>query len=473
MKKEIYKGEIKVTQAKREIVYKGGNQQSSYNLSLLLEEKLKEANVIVPSGTYEGQFVLSHDYTLILSPKVIELIGESFDNKNNKLIFTHTEAADGTTKFQLKRKDNSNTPYSWFKELYDQNVVGSIISFFLDQEKKELIFDVQFPNGAQSTLYDVVAIEQDISEGTGVYRNANYQKEHMQMIYYGAPGTGKSYKVTQEILKEYPEYEKEGSPFVFRVTIHPEYTYYDFIGNIMPVVSVDENNNKSIEYSFKAGVFTKALKIALDPKNSQNTVFLVMEEMSRGNISAIFGDLFQILDRKEGISEYGIYNDLISNYIFDVDNNEIRLPKNLSILGTVNTSDQNVYVMDTAFKRRFDFEYISTDIIDGLNDFVFTLNGKEISWLRFCDVFNSYIVEKLGFAEDKQLGQFYIRTDSTEEAILNKLSDKLLYYLWNDIHLASLSGVSIIDDSIKSFSKLLKKFKNKENIFVQDFFDKF
>src|SRR5699024_5444594 len=128
--------------------------------------------------------------------------------------------------------------------------------------------------------------------------------------------------------------------------------------------SKDRNGSTEISYEFVNGIFVQSLITALN--NKEHDVFLVLEEMSRGNIVSIFGELFQLLDRdSDGDSEYSLRNSNITaelkKYVLNWYSDEIYLPKNFHILGTINTSDQNVFVMDTAFKRRFDFEYISTD----------------------------------------------------------------------------------------------------------------
>lgn len=309
-----------------------------------------------------------------------------------------------------------------------------------------------------------------------------------QKIYYGAPGTGKSFAVNQLIISDnklegITDEEFNKLPFVFRTTIYPDYSYFDFVGSVMPVVKRD-----IITYSFRSGIFTRALNYAL--KNPKEMTYLVIEEMSRGNIAAIFGDLFQLLDRnEEGISKYYINNELIAKKLSraiemvnlklndgntDISINKIFLPKNFSIIGTVNTSDQNVFVMDTAFKRRFDFEYVSIDPIvqaDGnyLNDFIFRLGKRQVSWIDFYQELNKFIVNEAQLDEDKQIGQFFIqgKIGYNERAIdLNTASvkNKLLQYLWNDVNDLIIGGEFIFSEKIRSFSQLYKMF-DEVNVF--------
>lgn len=329
------------------------------------------------------------------------------------------------------------------------------------------------------------------------------------IIYYGAPGTGKSFKVQNYIKKHglLNYNNKTEHPNVIRTTLHPESSYHDFVGQIMPVVTKDNDGKDLIKYDFKPQVFTLALERALE--KSDEPVFLILEEMSRANVAAVFGDIFQLLDRDEdGRSEYLIDNELIQKYLneqFSKKNiglslSKIYIPHNLFIIGTVNTSDQNVFVMDTAFKRRFEFEYLDANYTaldeagKPLNNFVFNIGKMNFSWINFIHNLNEFIVDDLnglGLTEDKQLGQFFIKfklddNELTERSIVtnienqdnysvnyDKLKGKLLQYLWNDVRGASYSEKSLFDSNIKSFGELYKKFEEKEQVFSKEFLEKF
>src|SRR5699024_7641624 len=222
-------------------------------------------------------------------------------------------------------------------------------------------------------------------------------------LYFGAPGTGKSYSIASFIKNNgLPNYsDKTDHQNVFRITLHPEFSYTDFVGQVMPVVTPVEKDSEQtrIEYKFSSQVFTKALKYSVH--NPNVPVFLILEEMSRANVAQVFGDLFQLLDRDEnGESEYRIDNELIAKEIWGNHSKKIFLPSNLFVLGTVNTSDQNVFVMDTAFKRRFEFEYMDTNKVavdsEGkpINDFKFSLSmedqeKKDFNWITFYQALNN------------------------------------------------------------------------------------
>ncbi|WP_084783238.1 AAA family ATPase [Bacillus dakarensis] len=318
-----------------------------------------------------------------------------------------------------------------------------------------------------------------------------YQIKGINRIYFGAPGTGKSYNI-EKFIKEngLPNYNhKIDHPNVFRATLHPEYGYTDFVGQVMPVVEPIgvEGSETKIEYKFNPQVFTKAIKFAFDRLKKDEPVFLILEEMSRSNVAAVFGDLFQLLDRDEnGESEYRIDNLVISSEIWgEYSNRKIYLPNNFFIIGTVNTSDQNVFVMDTAFKRRFEFEYVDANEVakDGngtpLNNFMFEFSDDDsnesvvFDWINLYRSLNNFITNQgekgLGLSEDKQLGQFFIKFRINENRYnYNQFSGKLLEYLWNDVQNVSYSNVSIFKQEISNFSTAYKNVKDGKNIFSNE-----
>ena len=303
-----------------------------------------------------------------------------------------------------------------------------------------------------------------------------------QVMYYGAPGTGKSYRIASLIKESYPGYtEYDDNPYVFRTTIYRDYSYFDFVGNIMPVTKEGK-----VSYEFVPGIFTTALCTALRTQDRNIDVYLILEEMSRGDIASIFGDIFQLLDRDDtgksmyGINNKSIYEYLILNGVIKA-GHKIIIPSNLHIIGTVNTSDQNVNVIDTAFKRRFDFKYIGVDPIlvddkddEYVNNFDIQFTDTDTyEWVKLYQAINHIIINDLGLAEDKQLGPFFLKdkgdNDANREQVADdanreQVADKLLHYLWQDVERVSYTGASLFDDSIKSFSQLYSTFKHKKNI---------
>ncbi len=316
-----------------------------------------------------------------------------------------------------------------------------------------------------------------------------YRGNHeMQVIYYGAPGTGKSHTIDTEIIR------KAHTDYVFRVTFYPDYTYNDFVGQLLPKVipAADPKDPGTITYDFVKGVFTKALEKAYE--DTSKDVYLIIEEMSRGDCAAVFGDIFQLLDReKEGLyagySKYFINNDMIAKDIVALPGTQVKLPPKFHILGTVNTSDQNVFVMDTAFKRRFEWEYVSPAPIETGRPFgtpehyknnpqLEINNGtavQQVTWVTLYQALNRFIADDayLGLGEDKQIGPFFIEFDLSDHAALQRkkqIKNKLLHYLWSDVHHAAYkSSVTLFDRTIGTFSELYKKYEADEKIFSDQF----
>lgn len=292
----------------------------------------------------------------------------------------------------------------------------------------------------------------------------------IQVMYYGAPGTGKSYSISSLIRKSYPSFnEYDDNPYVFRTTIYRDYSYFDFVGNIMPVTK-----DGKISYEFVPGIFTTALFAALRNQDSGIDVYLILEEMSRGDIASIFGDIFQLLDRDDtgksmyGINNKSIYEYLILNGVLKA-GYKIIIPSNLHIIGTVNTSDQNVNVIDTAFKRRFDFEYVGVEPIKSNNGYVnnFSINftsDNQYEWVKLYQAINHVIINDLGLAEDKQLGPFFLKDKDNDDLNRKQVANKLLHYLWQDVERVSYTSGSLFADGITSFSQLYYAFEKQENI---------
>lgn len=232
------------------------------------------------------------------------------------------------------------------------------------------------------------------------------------VLLYGVPGSGKSWTIEHE-------YCKPGS-IVERLVFHPDYTYSDFVGQILPAVAEDGQ----VSYKFTPGPFTNILREAYN--NPGKKYILIIEEINRGNAPAIFGEVFQLLDRKVeirdidddgypiGTSEYGITNMNIAEEMYGKDRKteKVRIPSNLSIIGTMNTSDQNVFTLDTAFQRRWDMRLIENDFanVDP------TLADAEIldttvTWRNFCVEINKIVVgnsARMTSAEDKRLGAYFV-----------------------------------------------------------------
>lgn len=323
----------------------------------------------------------------------------------------------------------------------------------------------------KADLYDILTYNNiwrpDISQGFDENKNS-YQKymdlpsleisqikavrgasSGENVLLYGVPGAGKSYAVRHEYTGD--------SENVERVVFHPDYTYSDFVGQILPVIRED----KSVEYAFVPGPFTRILKKAIE--NTANHYWLVIEEINRGNASAIFGDMFQLLDRgDEGTSEYEITNPDIAKEIFDDSNKKIYLPGNLSIIATMNTSDQNVFTLDTAFQRRWQMRMIDNDF-DSCSDtrlMQMEVLDTGVRWKDFAKAINKAIVNansnNMISTADKQLGTHFV----SEKELHSKseyFAEKVLKYLWDDA--VKMNTEQVFDPSYKELRSVINDFK--------------
>ncbi|GEM_PF-2034591 len=242
--------------------------------------------------------------------------------------------------------------------------------------------------------------------------------EH-NMLFYGVPGAGKSYKIRKNVEEMKADQE--------RVVFHPDYTYSDFIGQILP-----HTIDNRIEYKFFPGPFTSILKKAMLPENEDKNYVLVIEEINRGNAPAIFGDVFQLLDRnKNGRSDYEITNEDIARVVYGSAEEKVYLPSNLYIFATMNTSDQNVFTLDTAFKRRWAMRCVRNDF--GECEFADTyIKDTGVKWGVFAKVINNQIAEYSNglSGEDKRLGAFFVKEGELKSK--TTFGEKVLMYLWDD-----------------------------------------
>lgn len=328
-----------------------------------------------------------------------------------------------------------------------------------------------------------------------------------QIIYYGAPGTGKSHTIKKE--------EDEGKITCIRTTFHPDSDYATFVGCYKPHKIKGTSNN--LTYEFVEQAFLEAYKQAwMNPKKE---IALVIEEINRGNCAQVFGDIFQLLDRSgDGWSTYPIKADTdiaehleelqISGYTatmnqrFGLDKEGcekypnrdwfgfMALPPNMSILATMNTSDQSLFPIDSAFKRRWDWKYIKIKPgknengekldwniqIEGANGEPVKIIGEEtqLSWWSFIQKVNE-IIASMTSSADKQLGYFFCKpikkTDEADERptiiTADVLVGKVIFYLWNDV----FKDYGFEDASLFTYQEEVKGKKMERDLAFADFYD--
>ncbi|MDB7879413.1 AAA family ATPase [Flavonifractor plautii] len=363
-----------------------------------------------------------------------------------------------------QRKDtNGNTRYYSEKYMIAEN------GYFVSSEWRPDRADARKP------LIDwIFALMQEIKFSTG------YQSEFPRnRILFGAPGTGKSFTLNREkdlLLADGGEYE--------RVTFHPDYSYANFVGTYKPVPCKDSDDKDAITYSYVPGPFMRTYVKALQNSKTDTPkpFLLVIEEINRANVAAVFGDVFQLLDRGDDeVSEYPIQaSEDIKKYLAGElggnpdDYSEIRLPDNMFIWATMNSADQGVFPMDTAFKRRWDFTYLGIDdseagivgkkVVLGQGDY-----RRIVEWNALRKAINNELLT-YKVNEDKLMGPYFISKKNLPEgemidpAVFTRIfKNKVIMYLFDDA--AKQKRITLFggcDEKAKNqYSKICREFDAK------------
>ncbi len=290
------------------------------------------------------------------------------------------------------------------------------------------------------------------------------------VIYFGPPGVGKSFAV-KAATRNFN---------TIRIVFHPEYSYGDFIGTYRPVVGFDPNSEPILDpfgneiqrpvnyFEFVPGPMIRAILMAYG--HPEQRTGLIIEEINRGDCAAIFGDFFQLLDRNAtGRSEYGLaVSSALGTYLRQRGINilengqDLYLPPNLWLYATMNTSDQALFPMDSAFKRRW--EWKAVPLMSGeeeLGDVVLKLSAdRQIKWTVFIKEMNNLIVQTTN-NEDKQIGPWYVETEGQDMADTD-IRDKLLFYLWHDVFRNNRR--QFFAEDINTFDELQERFDRQGGI---------
>lgn len=261
----------------------------------------------------------------------------------------------------------------------------------------------------------------------------------LNTIFFGAPGTGKSYKI-ENILGEIPEANK------CRISFHPEFDYYSFVGGFKPISEPQDDGTEIIKYKFVPQAFTNIYTNAWN--DLSNTYYLAIEEINRGNCAEIFGDLFQLLDRNSNYSispsielQQYLESKLVGDGIQGIEGGKMKLPPNLILFASMNTSDQSLFPMDSAFKRRWHWEYIPISyeevnedgIVNTSYFFEVKLNDStSFKWIEFIQKVNEVIKSNPNLGMDKCIGNYFVKAIENEIEIAEFIN-KVVFYLWNDV----------------------------------------
>lgn len=346
----------------------------------------------------------------------------------------------------------SNRRVKWLKK----NISRSVLSANLHNSLKTAM-SIWTLNDYKSAVLDLLrgtyVKDSDIEMASEyiepVYNTNLPVKYERNRIIFGAPGTGKSFglKTNCEDLM------KETSGTYERVTFHPDYSYSQFVGAYKPVMGEDGN---SIQYDFVPGPFMRVYVDAIKSgRELPKAHLLLLEEINRAKVAAVFGDIFQLLDRDdEGVSEYEIQaSEDIRRYLAKelggVPDNykKIKIPNNMFIWATMNSADQGVFPMDTAFKRRWNFEYVgineSEEKIKGIGKIVLSGDSEPVEWNTLRKAINEKMASpEFRINEDKLMGPFFLSKKiiaSDEHGMIvdpakfiDAFKSKVIMYLYED-----------------------------------------
>ena len=372
----------------------------------------------------------------------------------------------------------------------ENNLVGfrpEFVHFYLDNH-----YSIHYTNASLSYDMDPEPVEEIAVPGA--------IDEPWNLIYFGAPGTGKSYKINELAFgdKESGKQPLFSSKNVRRVTFHPEYTYAQFVGCFKPfsrpVLAEDapaaaiKDAPTAIEYAFVPGPFLETYTQAIN--NPDEQFLLIIEEINRANPAAVFGDLFQLLDRSDnGVSEYPIDTPVemrdylkkeIGQFIRDEHDKEtgeivfkeeligqavstLSLPSNMYIWASMNSADQGVFPIDTAFRRRWEYRYVSVNeksAIDSIGDLVVPVGetGKLVNWNELrCAINNALLARNVN--EDKLLGPFFIKPALLTTSHFNEaFKSKVLFYLREDVMKMRSGKLFSGDSKDLTYSRLCERY---------------
>ena len=374
-----------------------------------------------------------------------------------------------------------------FNKKYDNNIFKvtniseyGIIKKYIINHKKFEELNLKSNRGLKSALdrygeflseMNEENIQEEVIETN--YTTKLNTKFDRNRILFGAPGTGKSYTLNREKT----DLLKNGGGFE-RVTFHPDYSYAHFVGTYKPV----SNESGEISYEYVPGPFMRTYVAAMKSANSDNPkpYLLIIEEINRANVAGVFGDVFQLLDRNsENISEYPIQTseDMRKYLAKELGGDsalytEIKIPDNMFIWATMNSADQGVYPMDTAFKRRWNFTYL------GINDNEEGILGKEISlgsgeyerkviWNELRKAINIELLEECKVNEDKLLGPYFVAKNCLDvnEKFVEVFKNKIIMYLFDDAAKHKRSVIFSSSETNNIYSEICKEFDEK-GIFI-------
>ena len=422
------------------------------------EEKLISVITKVQINIYDKYSGGKFENHKINAPLILALVTDDKTTSHpgrKTLKMNPSFAYEGVKNQDFYNEINFIIPNPWFgiNLFYDSKNTGMLTLTIIKAPKPPLI---PGSDHVYATIKERKEIWDTLEESYFENSASSSSIDQTNKIFYGAPGTGKSHKV-KELLKG-----KEKTT-IQRTTFHPEYDYSSFIGGYKPISEIEQTSREEvIKYKFVPQIFINMYVKAWNDVGTE--YYLVIEEINRGNCAEIFGDIFQLLDRNPEdeitpaieLKEYLGKKLTTENGVKGILNGKMTWPPNLTILATMNTSDQSLFPMDSAFKRRWDWEYIpiNYDTSDKNPSSNFKVRISDIecfSWLNFIKKVNDHIKQNPNLGMDKCIGNYFVNPkDNIIE--MKEFINKVVFYLWDDV---------FKDESNEIF---------EENAFYEDFF---
>lgn len=443
-----------ISQEPYDIGYSGKNYKVNVDIKLLLDKPIKREDLLPYKDTYGiigiGPIVkwepnqalsqIQEKNAIALMRAMLEL-SPSIESDLDSLIDKDT----------IIRVKGATTKLFEVEVAYGDNIKDSVVTalntVFEDDEEVDGSSQTQGSYNHSENNSDAEEQEEykEIIYKTGYFSTPEFERNR---IVFGAPGTGKSYRLKNDCA----ELMKELGGTYERVTFHPDYSYAHFVGTYKPIS--DKKGN--VLYKFVPGPFMRVYVDALKSGRTEDPKphLLLIEEINRARVATVFGDVFQLLDRDDdGVSEYNIQTSedikcyLASQLGGTPQNYErIRIPDNMFIWATMNSADQGVFPMDTAFKRRWNFEYL------GINQNDVDITGKiilgsdthavEVDWNQLRKAINEKMAQDYKVNEDKLMGPFFlskkfIATDengniANPDKFIDAFKSKVIMYLYED-----------------------------------------
>lgn len=423
------------------------------------------------SSVFTSQQQVTKDINEIIETE----IALARDLKNNKSVY-NAIGFKYPSELDLSYKDIVNTYGNNTYEIYVGAKAAKFIPALKDRKQKyEENENNDYIENVKKEIASVSnAFEQNMNAIGFVYGDylSSFTNKEIIETFSLDPKESKAYWLYKGSQASVVFDKEKKSPVKFfeRVTFHPNYSYSQFVGTYKPVKS--NLNQEEITYEYIPGPFMRVYANA--KRNPEKNFLLLIEEINRANVAAVFGDVFQLLDRKsDGSSRYPINaSEDQKNYLEScgINEDEIAIPSNMYIWATMNSADQGVLPMDAAFKRRWDFEYLDIDNEDAVNavkDIKIPVKrdgSAKVMWNEFRTKLNEKLSD-IGVNEDKLLGPFFLSeqtlksAENNPDSFIELFESKVIMYLFEDV--VKMNPGKLFNTESRRYSKICQEFEEK------------